>query len=239
MTDTSETRPIAFIPARGRSARVAKKNMVSVRGRPLIAYTIEVARAAGLFEEIVVNSEDAEILETAARYGAVPDPRPVALATDEARIIHALQEFIGRRAVPAAKPIGVLLVTCPLRAPEDIRSAYDLFRANGGDGPVVSVTPYERPIHVAHVIDARNRLVAVFADAYARTTRSQEHETTYWYNGAVVFNTAGRLAGQRTLIGDEPIPYVMPFERSIDIDHGFQVGIVEHFLRERTGRAGS
>ncbi len=227
-----EQRPIAFIPARGGSRRVKNKNLVDLGGRPLLAHTIDTARDSGVFGDVFVNSDSGEILDAAARFGGIPDSRPAHLAADEVRIIHVLQEFIERRSIQPQTVIGILLVTCPLRHLEDIRKAYALFGEKENKVPVASVTPFERPIEVAQRMTEDNRLTPVFSEEYLRTTRSQDHETAFWYNGAIIFNTAGQLVEQDTLIGHAPIAYQMPFERSFDIDHDFQVRVVELFFKE-------
>lgn len=206
------------------------KNLAVVGGRTLLARAIDTASRSGLFGEIVVSSDDDTVLTEAATQGATADRRPTRLATDETRIIEVVREFIARRGLDAEQVMGILLPTAPMTEVADLRAAHDLFLANNGDVPVVSVAPFERPIEMAQVVNDRNRLVPVFREAYLRTTRSQEHEPSYWYNGAIIVNCAGRLATQRTLIGDEPIPYVMPIERSVDVDHEFQLALAEALL---------
>ena len=205
---------------------------MSLAGKPLLAYTVEAAKHCNIFDQIYVSSEDPEVLSVAEAYGATSDSRPRHLSKDEVKIIEVIQEFLKRREISPDVHVGVLLATCPLRLPEDIRKAYSLFVDADGSAPVASVSPFERPVQVAQAINQRDRLQPIFPDEYLRTTRSQDHQTAYWYNGAIVFNIAKRLATQRTLIGEEPIPYVMPFERSIDIDHQFQLRMVESILKD-------
>ena len=125
---------------------------------------------------------------------------------------------------------GILLPTCPLRTAEDLRGALKLFIAKGGRIPVVSVTTYETPIQLAHVIGDQGRLEAVFPNDYRRSTRSTDHQIAYHYNEAVVFNTIGNFRCQHNLIGDNPYPYEMPAERSILLDFPFQLKLVRQLI---------
>lgn len=73
---------VAIIPARGGSRRIPRKNIKDFHGKPIIAYSIEVARESGLFQHVYVSTEDDEIAEVSARYGASILPRPMNLAMD-------------------------------------------------------------------------------------------------------------------------------------------------------------
>ena len=225
---------ICVIPARGGSQRVKNKNIRVVEGKPLLAHGIEVARASDLFEQIVVSSQDDGILQVAEDFGAVPHRRPSELATDEVLVIQVVREVLDSHGVSDDAMVGIMLPTSPLRTPEDLRRAYRLFEDNCRQSPVVSVAPYERPIQLGLRLDADNRLRPLFYDEYVGNTRTEGHTTTYWYNGAIIFNTAGTLRRQgRVLIGQDPVPYIMPYERSIDIDHEFQIDLVQSLLKRR------
>src|SRR4051794_23056646 len=96
MTSHSTEGNLCLIPARGGSKRIPRKNLRLLAGRPLLVHAIDVARAAGLFEQIVVSSDDAEILALAAQCGAVADPRPAELGADRARVLDVATEFLAR-----------------------------------------------------------------------------------------------------------------------------------------------
>jgi CMP-N,N'-diacetyllegionaminic acid synthase len=89
---------LALIPARGGSKGIARKNLMPIAGKPLIAWTIEVALSNPYIDLVVVSTEDEEIAETAVRYGAeVPFRRPKRLATDSAKgmdvVLHAMDRL--------------------------------------------------------------------------------------------------------------------------------------------------
>jgi len=220
----------AFIPARRGSKRVRNKNLTLINGKPLLAYTIETALRSGVFERVIVNSEDDEIRGVAQQYGAAIYGRPPELASDTTYIIEIIQEMIRTLAWPDDTALGVLFPTCPLRSTHDIQEAYRLFRANGGATPVVSVTSYEYPIQLALTITGDNRLEPVFPDDYRRSTRHNDHPRMYRANFAIIFNNVGNLKAQENLIGRRPIPYVMPQERAVDIDDPHQMQVIKLIL---------
>lgn len=234
---TVDERPICIIPARGASKRVSDKNIAEVGGKPLIAYTIETALSSRLFSRTIVSSEDRNILGVSEQYGAEAHKRPAELSEDRALLIDVIKETAASLNIGNETAIGIMLATCPLRSAEDVKRAWRIFLDNNREFSVVSVTPYERPIQLAHRISAENRLAPIFYEEYSRTTRSQEHFKTYWYNGAIIFNTAGRLKGQKNLLGQNPVPYIMPFERSVDIDHEFQMEFVRFHLENSRGKS--
>ncbi len=224
---------IAVIPARGGSKRVKKKNLYPIEGKPLIAYTIEKATFCGVFHEVYVNSEDEEILRVSKEYGAIPYKRPSILAGDKVFIIEVLHDMIKSLKISEGTTVGILLPTAPLRTEEDILNAFRIFNETGGEAPVVSVSWYPTPIQLAQFITSDNHLEPVFPEDYRRSTRSTDHKKAYYFNEAVIFNSVKNIMSQKNLIGDKPIPYIMPPERSILIDYPFQLKLIEIILKER------
>ena len=224
---------IAVFCARGGSKRVKRKNLTMIDGKPLIAYGIEIARKAGIFDQVIVNSEDQEIIDAAGLYGADTYNRPESLATDTTFVIEVVQEMISTLGLMPDDSVAVMFPTCPLTEPEDIKSAYKIFKENGCQSPVVSVTKYEYPIQVALEVNNDNRLQPVFKEAYKSSTRHNSHSASYRANYSVIFNSAGNFLNQKNLIGQFPIPYVMPLERSIDIDEPYQMELAKLMIEKR------
>jgi CMP-N,N'-diacetyllegionaminic acid synthase len=222
----------AVICARGGSVRVPSKNLLPIAGKPMIAYTIDAARESGVFGRVIVNSEDDAILAVAQHHGAELYRRPPALATATTFVIQVVQDMVQALDMQDEDVVSVLFPTCPLRSAADIRGAYDAFVAAGGRAPLAAVAEYDYPIQVALQLNDRGRLVPAFGDAYKRSTRHNDHPPAYRANYAVMFNTAGNLRRQTNLIGEEPIAYVMPIERSLDVDTPFQMQVarllIEH-----------
>jgi pseudaminic acid cytidylyltransferase len=125
---------IAVIPARGGSKRIPRKNILPFGGKPMIAYAIAAARESGLFEHVVVSTDDDEIADVAQRHGAsVPFRRPRELADDQTVtvpvIAHAAQWFIDQGQAPAA--VCCIYPCVPLLRAQDLRGAHELFVQRG------------------------------------------------------------------------------------------------------------
>jgi CMP-N-acetylneuraminic acid synthetase len=220
----------AVIPARGGSKRVQKKNLALLGGKSVLAYAVEVAKNCGIFKEVLVNSDDEEILAAAAKLTATPYRRPGHLGGDRVFIIEVIHEMISTLGLADADVLGILLPTCPLRTAGDIIGAYQLFLEHGGKAPVVSVAGYDTPIQLAQFIGADGRLDLVFPKDYRKSTRSTDHQNAYRYNEAIVFNSVKNFKNQHNLIGERPFPYVMPPERSVALDYPYQMELVKLLL---------
>ena len=136
---------IAVIPARGGSKGVPKKNIRQLLEKPLLAYTIEAARDAGVFQKVIVSTDSDEIARIAREYGAeVPFIRPDDLSGDQASsddaILHALEYF--RKEGMEFGEVCKLQPTSPLRNAGHIAEAYRFFKENNYDF-VVSVCECE------------------------------------------------------------------------------------------------
>jgi CMP-N-acetylneuraminic acid synthetase len=216
-----------IIPARGGSKRFEKKNLTLFRGKTLVAYTIEQAKQSGIFEHIIVSSDDREILKIAADYSVELHNRAETLASDTAKIIDVVREIIRTRPIPDGSAVGVLLTTCPLRSIIDIAAAYNIFKNSGSKKSVVSVRKSETPVQLSWKI-RNSHLTPVLPDEFAKSTRKQDHYATYFFNDAIIIDSAQNfLLPLRNLFGDNPLPYEMPWERSIAIDYEFQMKIVK------------
>ena len=204
-----------------------------------MAHTIEAAKQSGLFERILVSSEDEEILSVAARFGADPYRRSADLAQGTTFVIDVVKDVVRGVGMDDDDVVVVLFPTCPLRTGEDISEAYQLFVDQGGTTSVVAVTEYDYPIQVSLRLDHAGRLEPVFDASYRASTRHDDQEKAYRANYSILINTAGSYCSQSNLIGDSPIPFFMPLERSIDIDLPYHFEIARLLLENKVsgGRA--
>ena len=211
---------VCFIPARNSSMRLKNKNISKFGNGTLITNTIKQAIESEVFDEIILSSNDESILEMGEKY-----PVELHIRTDKHdKLIDVIRESDYGSHLMFEDTLCLLLVTCPLRQVSDIRFAYDLFMKEGRKNTVVSVKVNENPIQMSFKMDENELLKPVFPDEFKRSTRKQDHYKTYFYNDAVIFDTVERwMDPERTLYGDNPIPYVMPWERSITIDYDFQL----------------
>lgn len=227
---------ICFIPARGGSKRIPRKNLRKLAGRPLLSYSVETALNADVFDRVVVSSADREILDLAEDLGAVPDPRPPELTGDAVRFVEVVEEFLRREEhVGRFGHIGSMLPTCPFRSVDDVREAVDIYRDHDGRRFLVTVTKYEFPPQLALRFEQSNRLAMMDPDAYCRTTRSQDIPTAYHPNGALYLAPVDDYLEEGTFFAEPLLGYSMPAERSFDIDYPYQLQIADWMMRSQDG----
>jgi len=211
-----ERKVLGLIPARGGSKGVARKNIREVRGKPLIAWTIEEARRSIYLDRLVLSSEDTEIMEIARSFGCeVPFRRPEELAADDTPgidpVLHALREL------PGFDYVALLQPTSPLRTAEDIDGCIERCVANGAPA-CVSVTECTEHPYLMYVPTKDMRLRPLIPDG-AQFSRRQDMPRIFRLNGAVYVAETGWLAHGRTFVTAETLGYEMPAERSVDIDN--------------------
>ncbi|HEY9548027.1 MAG TPA: acylneuraminate cytidylyltransferase family protein [Kiloniellaceae bacterium] len=219
MSDSSKReRVLGLIPAKGGSTRLTKKNIRQLGDRSLLAWTAEAARTSGVIDRLVVSTEDEEVAAAARAIGLeVPFMRPQALARDPAGVVqvalHALEtlEAAGER----YDTLVTLLPTCPLRNADDIRGAYALFIERGRPF-VLSVSEFEHTPFAALGPTADGRLEPYTPQYFGR--KSQEMPKAYRPNGAVHVLDVAAFREAKSDLAQPLVGYIMPRERSFDID---------------------
>lgn len=222
---------IALICARKNSERVPNKNVTILHGKPLIKYTIDASIQAKIFDNIFVNSDDERVLEIAKKSSIDIYKRPNHLGDGNVYVIEVVKDFIKSLKINQDTILCILFPTCPLRDSNDILNAYKIFKSKGYSRPVAAVTEYEYPVDVSLDINSENTLEPTFG--FIKSTRHNDNKVTYRANYSVMFNTARVLLNQTNLIGNNPIPYIMPHERSIDIDNHYQMKVASFFLKNK------
>lgn len=218
---------VGYIPARGGSKRVKNKNLQEVGGVSLVRRAAITAIESGIFDRIFVSTDSKEIGKEVEDLVSI-DWRPDHLATSEATVLEALNDSLKRLDLLNSN-IGIMLPTCVLRNVQDLLSARDQFE-RVGRAAVVSVSQYETPVHLAFSLNSEGVLTPMFPESYRASTRSVDHPQAYRFNGAIIFNEANRLIQQKTLVGDEAEPFLMPAERSIDVDWLYQLEIARSLV---------
>jgi CMP-N-acetylneuraminic acid synthetase len=224
---------LGVIPARGGSKSVPRKNIALVHGKPLLAYTIQAAQGSQRITHFVVSSEDPEIIAVAKRYGApVPFERPAELAADESPTLpvvqHALREMEMLEGI-AFDYIVLLQPTTPLRLPEDIDAAVDKLIATGADSviSVCDVGAYH-PARMRQIVD--DRLVELPIREPKEMLRRQDLPPVYIRNGAVYAVKREVVIEHNSIVGQVSRPYIMPDERSINVDSELDLLLAEILL---------
>ena len=215
---------VCLIPARGGSKRLPRKNIVDFLGKPIISYTIEAALSSGLFERVVVSTEDAEIAGTAARFGARIHTRPPHLAQDSARLVNVCLDFLdteerdGRR----YEIFACLLATAPMRRSQDIEAVFRLIEP-GRCEFALATTTYDLPPLQALRKDADGALVPMWPELV--NLRSQETPQLSVDNGSTYFATVTAFRTQQTFYAPGLRGHPMPRERSVDIDEAADLAL--------------
>ena len=197
---------------------MAMKNIRLLGGKPLIAWAAEAARDSGVIDRLVLSTEDQTVADKARELGVdVPFMRPPELARDPAGVVevalHALEKLEdgGER----FDTLIIMLPTCPFRTATDVRSAYELFVQH--DRPfLMSVAEYTHTPFAAFRLDKNDSLEAVFPEYMDR--RSQTMPKAFRPNGAVHVLDVPRFRAAKDYVAQPLVGYVMPRERSIDID---------------------
>lgn len=211
---------ICFIPARSTSTRLTNKNISRWGRGNLITHTIEQARLCSIFSRIILSSNSEEILDMGRKYNIELHLRDDKYDT----IIEVIRHAIPELNIDDKDTFGLLLVTCPLRTVDDIIEAYRIFLDNDKYHTVISVKKNENPIQMSFKIDGGGHLEPVMPVEFFKSTRKQDHTDTYFFNDAIIFDTVKDFMDKgRNLYGRMPIPYLMPWERSIAIDYEFQL----------------
>jgi N-acylneuraminate cytidylyltransferase len=209
---------LAVIPARGGSKRIPAKNIRSFCGRPVIAYSIAAAAACGLFDRIVVSTDDERIAAVARRHGAeVPFLRPKELADDttgtNAVVKHAISWFAaGGHPVTHA---CCIYATAPFLQARQLLAGFDKLTASG-KAFAFSVALYPHPIQRALRVSADGTLGAFYPEH--AFTRSQDLEPAYHDAGQFYWGTSEAFLGDKLMFSPDAVPVILPRHVVADID---------------------
>jgi CMP-N,N'-diacetyllegionaminic acid synthase len=225
-------RVVAVIPARGGSKSIPGKNIKALGGKPLLAWSIEVARAVPEIDRVLLSTDDAEIASVGRSYGAEVYPRPAHLATDEALVIDALKDLLATLAAEGDPPEWVVLLepTCPLRTAADVRDCLALV-VEGNYDSVATFKDADLNPHRAWRLN--DGVPEVFIPGAVPWLPRQKLPKAYQLNGAVYVFRAGLLANEaKSLLVGRLGAVLMPRDRSQDIDDSIDFMIAEVLLRK-------
>ena len=218
---------LAIIPARGDSKGLPGKNTLPLAGKPLIAHTIEAATSAPSVDRVIVTTDSKPIATIAQDFGAeVPFLRPKEISGDHASgidvCLHAI-EFMKNNKGYIPEMVIYLQPTSPLRNSNDIEAAIELLTNCKADS-VVSLKPVTEYPQWMKTIDNQQRISPLFQEFEIPTTR-QELAPSYLLNGAIYLSTYSALIKNKSFYGADTRGYIMPEDRSIDIDtkNDFQI----------------
>lgn len=212
---------LAIIPARGGSKGIPNKNIVDVGGNPLIKYTIDAALNSEMLTHCVVSTDSDAISDVAISCGAlVPFKRPKHLSDDKALSLPVMQhavEFMESEQSYQYDLVVMLQPTTPLRQTEDIDNAINLLLDTKSDS-VISVVEVEgsHPLRMKRVIDGR--LINYVDQGHEDMRPRQDLPPVYIRNGAIYATMRDILMEKNSFVGADSRAYIMPSERSVNID---------------------
>lgn len=230
---------LGLIPARGGSKGIPRKNITPVGGKPLLAYTCEVARASASLTRLILSTDDEEIAAVGRAWGVeVPFLRPAELSRDDTPSIdvalHALT-WIQREEGWTPDAVVLLQPTSPMRTVEHLDAALELFQTAVADTVVSVMTVPHRfsPYSIMRLTDGT--LEEFWAEPLGVDRfRRQDLPTLYARNGpAILITRTPVLVNRRSFYGDRVIPFIMSEADSVDIDTQLDLQVAEIFLRLR------
>lgn len=224
-------RNIAIIPARSGSKGLKDKNIKLLKGRPLLAYSVEAAIKSGMFDCVHVSTDSEQYAQIARDNGAeVPFLRDAEFATDGAGTWDALRSVIEKyRGIGREfDTVTLLQPTSPLRDEEDIRQAFQIFKEKKADS-VISVCEVEHSPNICNTLDESGSMQG-FIDVKT-VGRRQEFSVYYRLNGAIYIQKTEILMEKRDLYGEKSYAYVMSKEHSVDIDDALDFLVAEAVLK--------
>lgn len=224
---------IAIIPARSGSKGVEDKNIKDLNGKPLIAHTIEFSLSSKIIDYTLVSTDSEKYAQIARDYGAeTPFIRPKELAQDNSKgidvFLHAIDWIEGN--IQKAHYIFTLQPTTPFREITDIENIVRLYKEKQPEA-VISVCEVEHPPEWIYHLGEDYRLTNLLNKKPPQNR--QECQKYYRLNGAYYFSTILSLLKNKSFLTEKSIGYVMPIEKSIDIDSELDFRWAEFILKQR------
>ena len=211
---------IAIIPARGGSQRIPRKNIKLFNGEPMIAHSIRVALASGVFDRVIVSTDDEEIADVARASGAeVPFMRPAHLAdahTGTAAVIqHALQSVAGTLSQPFDYACCIY-ATAPLLQARFLRQGFETLHAAPEKSYAFSVCSFGFPVQRALLVDGDGCVNAMYPEY--RSVRSQDLPVAYQDAGQFYWGRSDAWLRGDTVFSELSLPVILPRHLVQDID---------------------
>jgi len=224
---------LCTICARGGSKGVKNKNIKEINGKPLIAYTVEQAKESGLFDHVVISTDSDAIESIAKEYGAeVFFKRSAEMASDTAGKLDVIRDAFVRSEAHYDEKFDYLIdldATAPLRHVADIVDAFMQFKKEGNDN-LITAMPGRRSPYFNLVEQDKDGKVYLSKKLDSAIVRRQDSPKSYDMNASIYIWKRDVILNESSLFLDNTGLYVMPEERSIDIDSPLDFDFVEYLL---------
>jgi len=218
----SKTKALFFIPARGGSKGIIKKNLELINGLPLVAYSIISASKSKYCSRVIVSTDDEEIKKVSEKFGAeVPFMRPENLSLDTtptSEVRNHLINWIEREGISNYDYFVQLQATSPFITWEDINNAFELMLLKDGNA-IIGVTESEINFMFVDYIDEEKRMDKFFYKLdNLKSVRRQDFNKQYRICGGISIGTWEYVKLKKTFHSKDTFAYIIPKERSLDID---------------------
>ena len=227
---------LCTICMRGGSKGVPNKNLRKLNGKPLLAYTIEQAIKANFFEHIVVSTDSEEIAKLSAFYGAETwYKRPAYLGTDQMSKIPVIKDLHAKSENYYSQTFDIIMdldVTSPLRDVEDIINSYHLFRNEKSDNLITACPARRNPYF--NIVEKVGNQVKVVKELPTSIIRRQDAPPVYDMNASIYIWKRKVLMSEQSLFSRKTSIFLMPEERSIDIDTPLDWDLVEFLIKRKS-----
>lgn len=222
---------LSIITARGGSKGLKRKNVVDLAGKPLIAWTIEASLDSKYITKTIVSSDDKEALDISKEYGANIVRRPDDLSSDS-----ATSESVIKHTIDYLESMGemfdiviLLQPTSPLRNSKDIDSAFEIM-LNSDATAVISTSEFDNKILKTFIETPDGFLKGVSNNEYP-FMRRQDLPAVYMSNGAIYIIDVNIFNKNHSLITDKTAPYIMPANKSFDVDSKSDLLSIEKLIK--------
>lgn len=226
---------ICTICARGGSKGLKNKNIMKLYGKPLISFSIDQAKKSKLFDEIVVSSDSSKILKIAKNYNILNlIRREKKLSNDKIGKIHAIRDAVLRMERTKKVKYDIIFdldVTCPLRSIKDIKKASKIFRKKNADNLLSVSLPRKNPYY--NIIEYRKGLLKRLKKSKIKISSRQKAPVVYEMNASIYIWKRKVLFSNSPFYRKKTSLYLMPLERSIDIDSLLDFKIIKFFFKNK------
>lgn len=221
---------LAVITARGGSKGIPKKNIKMLGGKPLIAWTIEAVKNAKYLTDFILSTDDAEIADVAGEFGcSVPFMRPPEFATDSAKSIPVVQHAITWMKENQKKEYDYVMIlqpTSPFRTSEDIDGAIEKIVATNSDSVMGMVKLVDFSIPKLKRLEEGD-VIKPWLEEEGKESKSRHELADVYKRNCAIYLTRTDLIMAGDLFGAVSRAYVMPPERSVDINTPFDFTVAE------------
>lgn len=226
---------LGVIVARGGSKGIPRKNIKDLCGKPLIAYTLDAVKHSTLLTRTILSTDDQEIADVAKQYGAdVPFLRPSDLAQDKSTAIPVIQHalnFLQEHDNEVYDYVMILQPTSPFRLGEDIDASIQKIVDTGADSVMSMVELIDFSVKKLKKIEDDIILPLIVDEG--KTTEQRDKDIPTYKRNCAIYLTKVDCIMQGDLFGQISRPYIMPAERSIDINKPIEFEMAEFFMRKK------